>query len=735
MVRTVSFWTCLLVANLLILAGPALAQQASGIAGVVRDVSSGVLPGVTVEAASPALIEKVRTGITDGDGRYSIVDLRPGTYTVTFTLPGFTSVRREGIDLPGGFTATVNVDMQVGAVEETITVTGESPIVDVQTVRQQTAITDEQLATLPTATRTWGTLATFTPGLNYASGLSSFTGTGGVYAENNPQRSSFGVITSFRGKTGAHTEYDGMGTNYAASSGGMGYVSNAYTAEEMRVQTGAISAESKTSGVSFDMIPKEGGNNFSGLVYGHGTTGALQSENLTDSLRARGLATGPQVDVLFDVAGSVGGPVVQDKLWFFTTHRRTESANRVPGLFYNATQSTPFYTPDPSRPVFTEDFFRSNALRLTWQVTARHKINLFGDNQRNCACRSFQPNQAAESMQTFDFRPQGLYQMTWNSPFTNKLLFEAGMAVVISRWHSKAQPESKATDIPITEQRTGLLYNARSATIQTSPKFVQRFSTSYITGSHAFKVGFLIEEGYSRGRLGTNSDLSYQFLDGVPVQIQQNATPRPNNQILKADLGIYAQDRWTINRLTLNVGLRFDYFNAYVPAQQAPAGLWVPERNFEPVYDVPNWKTLNPRVGGSYDVFGDGRTALKASLGRYNGPLGVSALRIANTANPMIASVNSVTRTWTDTDRDYVPDCDLANPASNGECGPFSNANFGKVNITTRYADDVRVAGKRVTTSGTCRRRCNTSSRPRCQSRAATTTTGMATLTSPTISK
>ena len=223
----------------LLLPEPAWGQQASGIAGVVRDASGAVLPGVTVEATSPALIEKVRTAVTDGEGRYSIVDLRPGTYAVTFTLPGFASVRREDIDLPGGFTATVNADMRVGAVEETITVTGETPIVDVQTVRQQSAVSDELLAALPSATKTWGTLATLVPGMNYASGLTSFTGTGGVYAENNPTRQQFGIGTGFHGKTGANTEYDGMSTNTPAPGGAMGYVSNAYSAEEMRVQTGA----------------------------------------------------------------------------------------------------------------------------------------------------------------------------------------------------------------------------------------------------------------------------------------------------------------------------------------------------------------------------------------------------------------------------------------------------------------------------------------------------------------
>src|SRR5262245_12165510 len=131
-------------------ATPAWAQQlTTGIAGVVQDTSGGVLPGVTVEATSPALIEKLRTTVTDSDGRYTIVDLRPGTYAVTFTLPGFNVFRREGIVLTAGFAATVNADLQLGSLEETITVTGESPLVDTRNASKQTSVPDELLDVLP----------------------------------------------------------------------------------------------------------------------------------------------------------------------------------------------------------------------------------------------------------------------------------------------------------------------------------------------------------------------------------------------------------------------------------------------------------------------------------------------------------------------------------------------------------------------------------------------------------
>src|SRR5262249_8089710 len=147
----------------------------------------------------------------------------------------------------------------------------------------------------------------------------------------------------------------------------------------------------------------------------------------------------------------------------------------------------------------------------------------------------------------------------------------------------------------------------------------------------------------------------------------------------------YVQDQWTFKRLTVNPGLRLNYLNAYVPAQSLDGGTWVPARRYDPVNNVPNWTDLNPRLGASYDLFSDGRTAIKASLGRYNES---TATNIAQANNPIVTSVNSVTRQWNDTNQDFVPDCDLGNGTTNGECGPWSNANFGRTAITTRYADD-----------------------------------------------
>jgi hypothetical protein len=186
----------------------------------------------------------------------------------------------------------------------------------------------------------------------------------------------------------------------------------------------------------------------------------------------------------------------------------------------------------------------------------------------------------------------------------------------------------------------------------------------------------------------TGNDVNYRFNNGIPNQITQYATPYTNRTKMNADLGIYAQDQWVLGQVTLNLGLRFDYFNGSVPASDTPAtpSGWIPRRTFDEVTDVPSWKDLNPRVGAAYDLFGNGRTALKASLGRYVAKTGVD---IANANNPIQTSVNSVTRTWTDTNGNYVPDCALGNFGANGECGAVSDSNFGKVVTSTRWADDV----------------------------------------------
>ena len=671
------------------------AQQASGIAGVVRDATGAVLPGVMVEAASPALIEKARSAITDNEGRYNVVDLRPGTYVVTFTLAGFNTIRREGIELTSGFTATVNADMRVGALEETVTVTGASPLVDVQNTRRQTVISDELLGTLPTGTQGLATLITITPGL---AGPADVGGSAGAYRTMGTPQS-----LAYHGRSGMKVTYDGMAILNMAGDGNVSYIINSQTIEEMVLESGGISAESASSGFSANGVPKEGGNRFSFSLSGLFTNDTLQSDNLSDDLRSRGVTTTDTTLHVYDAGVTLGGPIRKDKLWFFGAIRWQGSKNQKAGIFQNKTQGTPFYTPDLDRPADRRESDRFYAGRLTWQASQRNKVNVFADLQNVCRC-VYEGFEAPEAAFGLHFWPQRLIQATWSSPRTNRLLLEAGVSAVISDWFDVVQPGTSRDYISILELSTNFPYNANAwrgpggflSHIDDNHSS-QRFAASYVTGSHALKAGVQVEQGaYNQledidrkvGFQGeTLGNVSYRFLQGVPNGLTEYAAPYFRQDHMKADLGLFVQDRWTMKRLTVNYGLRFDYFNGTIPEQHAPAGQYVPERNFAAVPKVPSWSDVNPRVGAAYDLFGDGRTALKMAIGRY---VGKTATTVTGANNPIQTSVIQVNRTWNDADRNYSPDCDLRNPAANGECGALEDQNFGQNNPrATRYADDV----------------------------------------------
>ena len=656
----------------------ASAQQASGIAGAVTDASGAVLPGVTVEASSPALIEKVRTVVTDGEGRYNVVDLRPGTYTVTFTLPGFTTVRREGIALTAGFTATVNVELRVGALEETITVTGASPLVDTQNTRQQVVVSREVLTALPSSTVTLSNIGIITPGM---AGQVNVGGSAGAYSMSSV------LNVTFHGKAGGTTAFDGMRITDMDCASCTGPIVSPATIDQWTVETGGGLAESDAAGVRVNYIPRSGANSVSASISGNFSTSGMQSDNLTDALRARGLTSVNGLRYLRSLDGFLGGPIKQDKLWYFVAARYTTSQNQLAGIYFNRTQGSPFYTPDLSRPGYRDDELTAGSARLTWQATQKDKFNFHIEPQRNYVHRG--EFAAPEAMYWYNFWPMGIFQATWNSVRTNKLLLEASAGAAITHWPGPANPGVGPHDIPVLEQTTNFLYNSNTnlGGPKDSDRYTQRASLSYVTGSHAFKGGMVLMEGVHNLGTQVNDNIQYVMLNQVPNQVIQYATPYIRKQRMRADLALFAQDRWTIKRLTLNYGLRFDYFNGYVPEQSTPASTFVPARQFAAVHDVPSWKDLNPRLGASYDLFGNGRTALRMSLGRYVFP---ETTVLTAAVNPIITSVNMVNRTWNDANGNYVPDCNLTSSAANGECGAFQNINFGRNNPSaTRYADDV----------------------------------------------
>jgi hypothetical protein len=668
----------------------AFAQSATtgAIAGVVKDMTGAVLPGVTVEASSPALIEKVRSAVTDGQGNYKIIDLRPGTYAVTFTLAGFGVVKREGIELTTGFTAAVNAELKVGSLGETITVTGESPVVDVQNIRTQSVLSQAALDALPVA-KNLQSYAAITVGATLAAPQAQDVGGSGG------EQFTEMLIHGSRGGQ-SRMKLDGMiFNNMQGSSSGSSrqFFINDAMVQEITLETSGVSAESEVGGIQLNVVPREGANRFSLLGKASYTGDGFQSSNLSDSLIARGVTSAASTRKVYDYSIGVGGPVKRDRLWFYTANRWWGSQQNAPGKYFNKTQGTPFYTPDPTRQAYTDFYFRDNGLRLTWQAAQKHKFTFSDNYEDSCNCRFFstsQPLVMPEADILAFYKPINVAQGTWSYPATNRLLFEAGAMNLINHAGPQPMPGVTPNDISITDVGLGIMYNAlvfglRAGQYGNDFSYGQsngRAAVSYVTGSHAFKAGVFMMSGEQVFNTYINQALNYTFRFQTPISLTEWASPHHDAEQVDLNLGLYGQDQWTTGRMTLNLGVRFDSVNAEVPAQQRPAGRFVGAFDFPAIKNVPAYKDLSPRLGAAYDLFGNGKTAVKFALGRYVNAMGAD---IASIVNPALAISLSATRTWSDANGNFVPDCNLQNPAANGECGALNNSKFGTVNVVTHY--------------------------------------------------
>jgi hypothetical protein len=677
-----------LVAGLL-LAPTVTSAQAIG--GTVTDATGNILPGVTVEARSPALIEQVRTAVTNGSGQYQIVELRPGTYSVTFTLTGFSTLVREGIELTSGFTANIDVQLRVGAITETVTVTGAAPLVDVQNVTTHRVATREVIETVPAA-RSFQGVGVLIPGIVLGGQTNNI-----IQDVGGQSGQSHMTLAIHGGRTRDQTVHiDGLGTDAPLREDSSApYIADA-AFQEYVFDYSANAAETETGGVKVNHIPAEGGNTFRGGAFFNVSPSAWQGTNFDDRLRALGVNATNRVKENWNAEVKLGGPILRNKLWFFATHGRFRADEYILGLYYSQDPRAIRQVPDLSRQAVSEQNGYTSSGRLTWQATPRNKFTGFVTNGSQ-----FYPTWVAgligattrtpEASIHLDFNSD-IYQTTWQSTVTSRLLLEAGVSVAPLYLHWPGQSYA-ANDIPgildaatlTYERNAGVLWDGTKRE-NSSRTYSYRGSASYVTGSHAFKTGFLyttvpVSELRDFHRELGALPMSYVTFSGTPLSVIYYDAPS-TKRYGHHNLGIYGQDQWRRGRLTVNAGVRFDYLQGYYPDQSGPPTAFAPVAKFYPDQVVHRWTDLAPRLGVAYDLFGNGRTALKASANRY--VLRAAGVGYAQFINPI--ETNRINpRAWTDRNGNFFPDGDPLNPDANGELGPSTNRNFSNPRINTFY--------------------------------------------------
>jgi len=668
--------------------GIAFAQAQGAVAGTVRDVSGAVLPGVTIEASSPVLIEKVRTAVSDGTGQYTIVNLPPGTYVVTFTLPGFATVRREAVEVSLNFTTTINAEMRVGGLEETITVTGESPIVDVQSAALTRSVTQDIIKQMPGG-GSWIQMAASVPAVR-----PSVTDVGGVLGDQvGAQVQAHGSLNG-----DGVSLFDGLRIGNMYLSSNLTNMSlSPLLFDQVDVQLSGQSGETGTNGVIMNAIPRSGGNTFHGSALVSGSSPSLQGSNINDELIARGARESTTLKKLFDINGAIGGPIKRDKLWFYVTSRYFTNEYYLAGLFYAVDPTAIRRVEDTSRQAFGGTYTYDNNGRVTWAINEKQKFTGWYAYQYKVDPHWLLnlTTTAPEAVRVTTWHTQ-LSTFKWTYTATNRLLIEAGVAPGASPDTIVAEPD-RINGISIQEQGSPagsplgirpLIYRAPQGFDFDDRLPSQSFAAalSYVTGSHSAKVGMDMQRGYFwRGDNNESTGgIWYRTREYVPNQVTIQAPNAGWQNNLNYNLGIYAQDRWTMSRLTVNGGIRLDLQNESTSEFRSQPHRWLPNRNdvYAEVKNVPNWKDVNPRASVAYDLFGTGKTAIKASASR-----GVEqdSIRYAVANNPANTLVTTVSRVWNDVNGNFVPDCDLLNPQPNGECLIWQDLGFGSARPTTFY--------------------------------------------------
>jgi hypothetical protein len=620
------------------------ASAQSTISGVVRDTSGAIMAGVRVEAASDALIEKSRAATTSEDGRYTIVDVRPGLYTMTFTLPGFSTVKKE-VTVPANVSVPVDAEMRVGAVEETVNVEAALATVDVENVAHPQVLSRADMDAIPSA-RNMQSLGSYVPGVH----LNTPDAAGSMQVQQ--------TYLTAHGNQSQDATYllDGMLVNSIIADGrAQNYIDNAIL-QETTYQTSNVTAEVSGGGVYTNMVPKDGGNELHGDLFLGWVHSKFVGSNVDQKLTARGLTGQFAVDKIQDFDGSVGGAMKKDKLWFLVAGRKQATDLLSSGSFFS-----------DGRPGVERDTLYTGTFRLTWQVNPKNKVSamwtrmwksisadivssLFGLGQGMSAYNATNPDISSLRRDPVMYY---ILQGRWTGTITPRLLLQGGFSLNKEDFNVLYQPGVQK--VPFTPEwyanasqlDVALLTRSVAGAVNSynvRDRYVLNGSGTYVTGSHTIKFGIQDSFGPDYVNNVANGDAFYRFTNGVPLDITAYNTPTVSKPRLKADLGIYGMDTWHLKKFSVTAGLRWEYLSAQIEPESASAGRFVPARSFgkvncTTVKGLGCFKTWSPRIGVVYDLFGNHKTALKVGFGKYNTPLTTSIL---NNFNPMFLTTVNV---------------------------------------------------------------------------------------------
>ena len=644
------------VVIVLFLAGAgAGAQVPTGtITGTVTDNSRAIMPGVVVSLSGERLIGGTRTASTNSRGEYRFAGLPPGTYDLKFELTGFKILARQGIAVSAGFVAVVDPILEVGGLEETITVAGESPTVDTKSNVQQTVMSQAVLESVPTGRDVWS-LAKIIPGVT--------VGTYDVGGTQGMQQTAM----SAHGSRGITYAMDGLAVNWPGGGSTMLYYDQGMF-EEISYQTSAAPAEIASAGVFINMVTKTGSNRWRGDARYYYANDSMQAENFADVTEEYNFPGGNPVTRQYDFNVGAAGPIVRDRVWFNGSFRRWRVDKTLLAAF-NADGSN----------AIDDNMIWSASGKVNVQFTPNHRLGVvytFNNKNRyhkhgDTCPQAFCEDKATAAQLQDAFITQGKYTAVLN----NLSVLESTVSLMKGTTPEYYQKDVQPTDIRREDTALDTATGAGWADYRNPNyrlQFDNTFSRSYVggTGSHNFKVGVQFSRLYFQESWRMNGDMRLIYNDKVPVRVQAFNTPVTATSYVHG-LGFFAQDSWSVGRkLSLNIGLRADRATGWMPAQTSPAGRWVGERTSEAKDVYEQWKPVW-RAGGSYDPFGNGRTAVKATYSRF---ASVLAIGVVTAVNPFNLSSSNIS--WKDLNGNDLPDP--------GELGAFEGFTGG---ATTRYAD------------------------------------------------